>query len=156
MRMVDADCPEDSITFTSPVVALTQNGMNAVQALGATETYQRRYLYYLALDICEPDALDRDQPQQPAKRPAARQAAKAPVGPAAATPKKQAEPIISAETVDGICKHMEELLGRDRSGFLAWVPQKWGKKLEAMDGNEAAVVWEWIDQQAAKRKAKEE
>lgn len=155
MRMVDADCPEDYITFTSPVVALTQNGMNAVQALGATETYQRRYLYYMALDICEPDALDRDQPQQPAKRPAARQSAKAPAS-ATKAPKKQAEPIISAETADEICKHMEEALGRDRASFLTWVPQKWGKKLEEMDGNEAAVVWKWIDQQAAKRKAKEE
>ena len=29
-----------------------------MQALGASITYMRRYLYMIALDICEPDAID--------------------------------------------------------------------------------------------------
>ena len=41
-------------------------GTNAVQAFGATITYFRRYLYMLALDICEPDSID---PITPAKEP---------------------------------------------------------------------------------------
>ena len=35
--------------------------MNAVQALGGVETYQRRYLYMACLDIVEADAFDATQ-----------------------------------------------------------------------------------------------
>ena len=59
MEIVDADNPDDRVGFTAPVVRLSENkGTNAVQAFGATITYYRRYLYMLALDICEPDEID--------------------------------------------------------------------------------------------------
>ena len=59
MEIVDANNPDDRVGFTTPVVRLTENkGTNAVQAFGATITYYRRYLYMLALDICEPDEID--------------------------------------------------------------------------------------------------
>lgn len=136
MRMVDADCPEDYITFTSPVVALTQNGMNAVQALGATETYQRRYLYYMALDICEPDALDRDQPQQK-KKPAESR-------------------IIKPAQVEEICKMAVRDAGVNAEKFLPWVAKAFKKPLDKMNDDEAANVVAWINAQAEKRKAKNE
>jgi hypothetical protein len=56
-------------------VTLAENkGTNAVQAFGATMTYYRRYLYMLALDICEPDEFDAGiktptQPTPPAQKP---------------------------------------------------------------------------------------
>ena len=148
MRMVDADCPEDYITFTSPVVALTQNGMNAVQALGATETYQRRYLYYMALDICEPDALDRGQPQQPAKRPAARQSAKAPV-------KTAPSPKLKPEQVKDILRRAEQV-GISRTGMEDWI--RGHLKVEPMEMTEedGCKCLKAIEAVAAKRKAKEE
>lgn len=148
MRMVDADCPEDYITFTSPVVALTQNGMNAVQALGATETYQRRYLYYMALDICEPDALDRGQPQQPAKRPAARQSAKAPV-------KTAPSPKLKPEQVEDILRRAEQT-GISRTGMEDWI--RGHLKVEPMEMTEedGCKCLKAIEAVAAKRKAKEE
>ena len=59
MDIIDIDNPPDVITFTSPMRELTgNNAVNAMQALGSTETYQRRYLYMMALDICEPDNIE--------------------------------------------------------------------------------------------------
>ena len=57
-RLVNVENPEDVIVFTSPMRDLEVKGMNAVQALGGTETYQRRYLYMTCLDIVEADAFD--------------------------------------------------------------------------------------------------
>ena len=66
--LIDTDNPEKTIVFNSPMVPLTVTdkdgvaktpaGMNSVQALGGSETYQRRYLYMACLDIVEADAFD--------------------------------------------------------------------------------------------------
>ncbi len=59
MEVIDIDNPTDRITFTSPMRELAgNNAVNAMQALGSAETYQRRYLYMMALDICEPDNIE--------------------------------------------------------------------------------------------------
>ena len=59
MRILNTDNPDEYVTFTTPMVQLGENkGTNAVQAFGATVTYFRRYLYMIALDICEPDEID--------------------------------------------------------------------------------------------------
>ena len=59
MSIANIDDPDDTVTFTTPMVQLSENkGTNAVQAFGATVTYYRRYLYMIALDICEPDEID--------------------------------------------------------------------------------------------------
>ena len=68
MTVVNIDNPDDNVHFSAPIVMLSENkGTNAVQAFGATITYFRRYLYMLALDICEPDSID---PITPAKESA--------------------------------------------------------------------------------------
>lgn len=62
--LVNVDAPDQTIVFRSPLVDLTTadgkypNGMNSVQALGGSETYQRRYLYMVVLDIVEADSFD--------------------------------------------------------------------------------------------------
>lgn len=66
MTVLNTDKPEETIVFTSPMkeieskVSSKTGGAitNAVQNLGSSETYQRRYLYYVALDITENDAFD--------------------------------------------------------------------------------------------------
>ena len=59
MVVYNVDDPTDSLVFTLPLIQLSENkGTNAVQAFGATVTYYRRYLYMIALDICEPDEID--------------------------------------------------------------------------------------------------
>lgn len=62
--LFNVDNPEEMIPFMSPMRPLTtvsqsgKNKMNELQGLGAEETYQRRYLYMMALDIVEADSFD--------------------------------------------------------------------------------------------------
>lgn len=46
------------IRITSPMSSAALKGCHDVQNLGAVQTYQRRYLWQSALEICEHDALD--------------------------------------------------------------------------------------------------
>jgi hypothetical protein len=47
-----------SVTFTSPMGSASLKGCHEVQNIGAVETYQRRYLYTVAMAVVESDALD--------------------------------------------------------------------------------------------------
>jgi len=64
LYLFNVDNPEEVIPFQSPMRPLTvisqtgKNKMNELQGLGAEETYQRRYLYMMALDIVEADSFD--------------------------------------------------------------------------------------------------
>ena len=65
MRIVNVDEGNESISFTAPfnqiAPIVTNSGKqatNEMQALGSSITYMRRYLYMIALDICEPDEID--------------------------------------------------------------------------------------------------
>ena len=50
--------PKDCVMYQSPMEELELKGCNKIQALGGTETYQRRYLYMAAFDIIESDMFD--------------------------------------------------------------------------------------------------
>lgn len=66
MRIVNIDDSNyESINFTAPfnqIAPIVSNAgkmaTNEMQALGSSITYMRRYLYMIALDICEPDSID--------------------------------------------------------------------------------------------------
>lgn len=58
LDFIDIEKPEDKITFTSPMSTATLKGCHAVQNVGATETYLKRYLYQNCFEIVEADALD--------------------------------------------------------------------------------------------------
>ena len=77
MSLVNAENPEQVIDFTIPMAAWEGNrGVNPLQVMGATVTYYRRYLYMIALDICERDEIDSKEgipdelPQTPVEPPA--------------------------------------------------------------------------------------
>ena len=96
LTVLNTDNTEESIVFTAPMVELEGNkAVNPVQALGATITYYRRYLYMTALDICEPDSID---PTGGVNTPAA--TAPAPATSAAATTAPASKPITLAPTTD--------------------------------------------------------
>lgn len=61
LTVVNTDKPEESIVFTSPMSTANLKGCHEVQNLGAAETYLRRYLYNIAYEIVESDALDGTQ-----------------------------------------------------------------------------------------------
>lgn len=65
MSIVNTDTPEETIAFEAPFHSLEpivsntgKKATNEMQALGSSITYMRRYLYMIALDICEPDEID--------------------------------------------------------------------------------------------------
>ena len=65
MSIVDVDNPDSGTTFVAPfkpIEPIVSNAgkqvTNEMQALGSSITYMRRYLYMIALDICEPDGID--------------------------------------------------------------------------------------------------
>ena len=64
MTIVNTD-NEESVEFSAPfnqiapIVSSTgKQATNEMQALGSSITYMRRYLYMIALDICEPDNIE--------------------------------------------------------------------------------------------------
>ena len=83
MTIVNTDNPGETIEFVAPfnqiapIVSNTgKQATNEMQALGSSITYMRRYLYMIALDICESDELDANvgkpvpAPQPAPSRPA--------------------------------------------------------------------------------------
>ena len=65
MSIANTDKPEEVVSFTAPFdkidpIANKEGKMatNSMQALGSSITYMRRYLYMMALDICEADSID--------------------------------------------------------------------------------------------------
>ena len=79
MRMVNVDNPDEAIEFIAPFNQITpiisnagKQATNEMQALGSSITYMRRYLYMIAMDICESDGFDADvgKPVTPAPAPA--------------------------------------------------------------------------------------
>lgn len=61
LRIVNSEKPDEVILFASPMSTADLKGCHQVQNLGAVQTYLRRYLYVLALEIVEYDALDSTQ-----------------------------------------------------------------------------------------------
>lgn len=90
MKIVNIDNPdEEYIPFVAPfnqIAPIISNAgkqaTNEMQALGSSITYMRRYLYMIALDICESDSIDGEL-----GRPAPAPAPKAPP----ATPEQRQE-----------------------------------------------------------------
>jgi hypothetical protein len=66
MIIINVDNPTDFVSFNSPmreiepIISNKTGGevTNAIQRLGSVETYQRRYLYMIALDIVESDSIE--------------------------------------------------------------------------------------------------
>lgn len=59
MTVVNVENPEETIAFYCDMPTLEANkGTILVQAMGAAQTYLRRYLYMMALDIVENDTID--------------------------------------------------------------------------------------------------
>lgn len=58
LQIINAEKPEETVVYDSPMRSLELKGCNAVQALGGVQTYQRRYLYQAAFDITENDMFD--------------------------------------------------------------------------------------------------
>lgn len=65
------DANHGSIEFTSPLVYADMSKSQAIQNLGSTHTYMRRYLWLMAMEIVEHDAVDA-APQEEKPKPIAK------------------------------------------------------------------------------------
>ena len=77
MTIVNTDNGDDRVEFSAPfnqiapIVSNTgKQATNEMQALGSSITYMRRYLYMIALDICEPDNIEPTINNAPTTAPA--------------------------------------------------------------------------------------
>jgi len=71
LTIVDSEEPHASIEFTTPLVYAENAKGQAIQSLGATHTYLRRYLWLMAMEIVEHDAVDA-APQEEKPKPIAK------------------------------------------------------------------------------------
>ncbi len=58
LTIFNSDDPSDCIQFTSRVGTSSLKGAHDIQNLGSEHTYMRRYMYMLAYEIVEHDAVD--------------------------------------------------------------------------------------------------
>lgn len=58
LLVVDSENIEQAIHFTSTISEAEMKGVQAIQRLGAEQTYLRRYLYMNAFEIVEADVID--------------------------------------------------------------------------------------------------
>lgn len=94
INLHNVDKPDEVITFTCPFITMqpVNKTMNEMQALGASLTYIRRYLWMLVLDICDPDSVDSGLHQPTPTPPTAPPKAKLPpTAPPKVTPPKPTE-----------------------------------------------------------------
>lgn len=84
LTIYDADEP-GAVEFTTPIVYAENAKGQAIQSLGSTHTYLRRYLWLLALELVENDVIDampqEEKPkavEKPVEKPAAKPAEKKP------------------------------------------------------------------------------
>lgn len=91
LTVFNVDNPEESIDFMSQLAADESMIKNPIQKVGAIQTYVRRYLYLLALDIIESDGIEAttDKPVDEDNKPT--QAAKKSNRPATESERQEAK-----------------------------------------------------------------
>lgn len=61
LTVIDTDNIESSIEFGTPLEIALLKGCSAIQNIGGTQSYARRYLYIMAFEIAESDTIDGGQ-----------------------------------------------------------------------------------------------
>ena len=64
LTLMNSEKIEEQIVFESPSVIPELKGCNAIQNIGASQTYMRRYLYVMAFELSEFDMVNPTSPQE--------------------------------------------------------------------------------------------
>lgn len=67
--ILNVENPNECILFSSPVEKAEMKGATPIQMLGAKHTYMRRYLWLIAMEICENDEIDATSGKEPETAP---------------------------------------------------------------------------------------
>jgi hypothetical protein len=62
LTIINTDAPDERIVFNSPMVFASNPKGQAIQDLGSTHTYMRRYLWLMAIEVVENDSVDASAP----------------------------------------------------------------------------------------------
>ena len=66
LTFINAENIEEAIVFETPSVIPEMKGCNAIQSIGAAQTYMRRYLYMMAFELSEADIVNTiKEPEEP-------------------------------------------------------------------------------------------
>lgn len=98
LTIYNSDLPEEFVVFTTPMVFASNPKGQPIQDLGSTHTYLRRYLWLMALEIVEHDAVDASAPVE----------TKAPPKVAPTPPKAEVKPEMSGADQDLMIEKMIE------------------------------------------------
>ena len=101
---------DGQVTFSSPLVFAENAKGQAIQSLGSTHTYFRRYLWLLALELTEHDSID-SLPQEDKPKPIAVAVKKPDVGTVTEPNPDDAVMIETLITFGETCETMSELTG---------------------------------------------
>lgn len=58
LTLINTEDVTETLLFSTPISIAELKGCYAIQNIGATQTYARRYLYVMAFELAESDALD--------------------------------------------------------------------------------------------------
>lgn len=133
----DVDDPDKQIEFSTPVEIATLQKTSAMQNIGATQSYCRRYLYMMAFEIAENDLIDGgevDLEKEQQKQD-----------------EKQGKQYINKAAVE-IIKTLILQTNADEKAFLEWVN---ADKVERIRNKDLNIVMKKLrEKQAEQQKAK--
>ena len=64
LLIVNTEKPDEQLLFESPSVIAELKGGNPIQNIGAAQTYMRRYLYMMALELTDADVVNQTDPDE--------------------------------------------------------------------------------------------
>lgn len=64
LTIINTEKSDEQIKFESPSVITEMKGSNPIQNIGASQTYMRRYLYMMAFELSEFDAVNTTDPKE--------------------------------------------------------------------------------------------
>lgn len=67
LTIIDTDNIESKLEFATPIEIALLKGCSAIQNIGGTQSYARRYLYIMAFEIAEADTIDGGEVDQDAE-----------------------------------------------------------------------------------------
>ena len=159
LTLFNAEKPEESIVFASPMAEAKLSGAHPIQNLGAVETYQRRYLYMTAFEIVEADVLDASQgSDKGAQTPRGKlsisntynqkKPAQQPKKPREQRPKQSNLPEDTSEQLNAAIKAAKVTTGMSVQEIVAELEQRTGIKMQEVTVETAATVLATIDETA--------
>lgn len=144
LTLVNAEQPEEVITFTSPMAEASLKGTHPIQNLGAVETYQRRYLYMAAFEIVENDFLDATQGNDQQQKQPKPQQQKQQQKPQTKTPEKSLLSQSNKEMINSAIQYLNEVNGTPIKEITKQIEAYMKKPIKQISDADVDAVCEFL------------